>query len=152
MKNKEVEDFLISASQYCSMIENFESYNENNKIRNLLISLLDMYAKAFGIPEVEPQDDKVSTLDISVPKVNFGQFDYYWEVFDPYHLEEPVSGILTDDIVDIYKDVKEGILLYERNKQVEAVWLWRFKFETHWGSHAVDAIRALHSAKNDAIH
>jgi hypothetical protein len=152
MKNKEVEDFLISASQYCSMIENFESCNENNKIRNLLISLLDMYAKAFGIPEVEPQDDKVSTLDISVPKVNFGQFDYYWEVFDPYHLEEPVSGSLTDDIVDIYKDVKEGLLLYERNEQVEAVWLWRFKFETHWGSHAVDAIRALHSAKNDAIH
>jgi hypothetical protein len=99
-----------------------------------------------GLPEVEPHNERISTFDIPVPQVNFGQFDYYWEVFDPYHLEEPVGASLTDDILDIYKDVKKGILIYENNEHVEAVWHWRFDFETHWGSHAVDAIRALHSA------
>jgi hypothetical protein len=88
----------------------------------------------------------VSTFDNPVPKVKFGQFDCYWEVFDPYNLEEPVVASLTDDVLDIYKEVKKGILLYELNEQVEAVWHWRFSFETHWGSHAVGAIRALHSA------
>jgi hypothetical protein len=152
MRNKDVEDFLVSALHYCSMIENFESLNEHKKLRNLHISLLDMYAKAFGLPEVEPQNDKVSSFDIPVPKVSFGQFEYYWEVFEPYNLEEPVGASLTDDILDIYKNVKEGIHLYEKNELVDAVWHWRFNFETHWGSHAVDAIRALHSAIYHDIH
>jgi hypothetical protein len=52
------------------------------------------------------------------PQVNFGQFDYYWEVFDPYHLEKPVGASLKDDIEDIYKDVKKGILLYENNEKM----------------------------------
>jgi len=46
----------------------------------------------------------------------------------------------------MYKDVKKGIFLFERKKQKEAFWNWKFHFKTHWGGHAVDAIRALHSA------
>ncbi|MBT2659203.1 DUF5063 domain-containing protein [Bacillus sp. ISL-18] len=37
-------------------------------------------------------------------------------------------------------------MLYERNEHIEATWEWKFSFDIHWGSHAVDAIRALHSA------
>jgi hypothetical protein len=57
-----------------------------------------------------------------------------------------VEASLSDDILDIYKDVKKGILLYEKNEHIEAIWEWKFCFEIHWGSHAVDEIRALHSA------
>lgn len=146
MENKDVKDFLNSATQFCSMIENIDSCNDSKKLTSLLISLLDLYAKALGLPEIEQENDTLSTFDIHVPKVTFGQFDYYWEVFDPYELKEPMGASLTDDVLDIYKEVKKGLLLYEQNVEVEAVWQWKFSFETHWGSHTVDAIRALHSA------
>ncbi|MBD1382415.1 hypothetical protein IC621_19545 [Bacillus sp. IB182487] len=31
-------------------------------------------------------------------------------MFEPYTFEEPVRGSLTDDFLDIYKDLKEGAL------------------------------------------
>ncbi|MGM7722157.1 DUF5063 domain-containing protein [Metabacillus sp. Hm71] len=144
MKNKEVEAFYLSTLQYCNLIEHWNK--ENFKLNNLLSSLLDLYSKALYLPDVEPKDDEISNLDISVPQINFGQYNHYWEVFNPYQLEEPVGASLTDDILDIYEDVKRGIHLYEKDEYTGAVSEWKINFEIHWGSHAVDAIRVLHSA------
>jgi hypothetical protein len=148
MKNKVVDDFFQSAVHYSSLIEDFDSNHIHSKMKTLLLSLLDLYSKALTLtlPEVEPRDHELTDLNIVVPQINFGEYDFYWEVFNPYELEAPVGASLSDDILDIYKDVKKGILLYEKNKHIEAIWEWKFGFEIHWGSHAVDAIRALHSA------
>jgi Domain of unknown function (DUF5063) len=131
---------------YCSIIEDFDSNQIDSKLKTLLVSLLDLYSKAIFLPEVEPGNDEVTDLNIVVPLINFGEYDHYWEVFNPYHLEEPVGSSLSDDILDIYKEVKKGILLYEKNEHIETIWEWKFGFKFHWSSHAVDAIRALHSA------
>ena len=111
-----------------------------------MTSLLDLYSKALYLPEIEPKDTEALDFDIPVPKIDFGQYDHYWEIFNPYHLDEPLEASLSDDIIDIYRDIKRGLLLYEKNKDIEAIWQWRFNFDIHWGNHVVDAIRALHSA------
>lgn len=146
MKSKAAEDFFHSAVHYCNLIELFNTADEINKLNKLLASLSDLYSKALYLPEVESENIETVSFDLDLPQVNFEQYEIYWEIFEPYHLEEPVCGSLTDDILDIYKDVKEGILLYERNEHLEAIWHWKFHFEAHWGRHVVDAIRALHSA------
>ena len=146
MKNEAVDNFLNSAIHYCNLVENFNSNQEIDKLKNLVVSLLDLYSKALFLPDVEPESADLYDFDVSLPKINFEQYENYWEVFNPFHLEEPVCGSLTDDILDIYKDVKEGIFLYEQNEQIEAIWHCKFHFKAHWGSHAVDVIRALHSA------
>lgn len=146
MKSKEAEEFLQSALHFCNLIDLFHTNDEVNKLNKLLVSLSDLYSKALYLPEVEPINTQVASFDLAIPQVNFEQHEIYWEVFRPYHLEKPVSGSLTDDILDIYRDVMEGILLYKQNKHKEAIWHWKFNFETHWGHHAVDAIHALHSA------
>ena len=145
MKSKEIEEFLQSALHYCNLIDLFNTNDEVNKLNKLLVSLSDLYSKALLILEVEPIHEQVASFDFSIPQVIFEPHEIYWEVFEPYHLDEPVCGSLTDDILDIYGDVKEGILLYERNEHIEAIWHWKFNFDTHWGHHAVDAIRVLHS-------
>src|SRR5947199_8318120 len=145
MKNAEVELFYLSALQYCSIIENFNFNNENNKLKNLLVSLLSLYSKALYLPKVEPKNDEVPDFEISVPQINFGKYNQYLEVFKPYYLEKPVVASLLDDTLDIYIDVKRGIILYENKEYLEAIWEWKCNFEIHWGSHAVDSIRALHS-------
>ncbi|WP_409291239.1 DUF5063 domain-containing protein [Peribacillus sp. SCS-37] len=146
MRIKGLDDFFQSAVHYCSIIEDCEPNQIHTKVKTLLVSLLDLYSKAIFLPEAEPGNYEGTDLNIVVPEINFGEYDHYWEIFNPYHLEEPVGASLSDDILDIYKDVKKGILLYEKNEHLEANWEWKFGFEIHWGSHAVDAIRALHSA------
>ncbi|NHM33831.1 DUF5063 domain-containing protein [Neobacillus terrae] len=146
MQNKPVEDFFYSAVNYCDIGENFASPQTPNNLKALLVSLLDLYTKALYLPEVEPENDNFIDFKISIPKIEFNQFDHYWEVFNPYFLEEPVGASLSDDILDFYKDIKRGILLYEQKEQIEAIWHWKFQFDIHWGNHAVDTLRVLHSA------
>ncbi|WP_121614267.1 DUF5063 domain-containing protein [Mesobacillus foraminis] len=146
MKNQEVDEFFLSALIYCNIVEDLKSNKGNNKIKNLLVSLLDMYSKALCLPNIEPEDDEDSDIDLSVPRIIFNEYDHYWKVFNPYDLDGPVGASLSDDILNIYKDVKRGIFLYEKDRYAEAIWEWKFNFEIHWGHHAVDAIRALHSA------
>lgn len=145
MPNDAINAFIQSAENSCSTIDNFESNQDDNMLKTLLISLIELYSKALHIPEVEPENTQVSDIKVFVPKINLRQHDHYWEVFNPYTLDEPIRASLTDDILDIYRDVKEGLTLYEKKQHLEAVWKWKFSFEVHWGSHAVDAIRALHS-------
>ena len=63
--------------------------------------------------------------------------------YNPLVLEEPVGGSLIDDIQDIYREIKKGIMFFQTNPAA-ALWEWKFGFDNHWGNHAVDAIRALH--------
>ncbi|MDP4156530.1 MAG: DUF5063 domain-containing protein [Bacillota bacterium] len=145
MQSKAADDFFHSAVTFCSIIENFNSNQEENKLKNLLVSLLDLYSKALHLPDVEPENDEFIEVKLSLPQINFRQCDNYWEVFNPYEFEEPLVASLSDDILGIYGDVKKGIVLYEQNQEIEAIWQWKFGLEIHWGSHAVDAVRALHS-------
>jgi hypothetical protein len=145
MELEEVEKFLGLAISYCELVENYKSNNENNRLNQLLISVSSLYAEAMFLPEVEPKNDEVSDLNFDLPNVNLEKNETYWVVFEPYTLEEPVRGSLSDDLIDIYKDLKEGALLYQRGEQLEAIWHWKFNFEIHWGRHALNAMRALHS-------
>lgn len=149
MKNQAGIEFLQSAQRYCSLIDTFDSKPINENLMSLLISLLDLYTKAIHLPDIESESEEAVDVFLTVPQINLGQYNDYWEVFNPYQLEEPVRTSLTDDILDIYKDVKQGIILYEKNDISEAIWEWKFTFTIHWGSHSVDAIRVLHSAIRD---
>ena len=57
-----------------------------------------------------------------------------------------VCGSLSDDILDVYSDVAGGLAAFDAGLIADAVWHWRFTRETHWGDHAVDALRALQRA------
>jgi hypothetical protein len=69
----------------------------------------------------------------------------YWDVFNPLVEEAPVFNSLWDDLSDIYRDLIEGLHLYDDGKVVEAVWEWRFGFESHWGAHLTGAQRAIYA-------
>ncbi len=79
--------------------------------------------------------------------------DEYWEVFDPYKRTDPLAGRLSDDLADIYQDVRRGLdLLQDGGPLNEALWVWRFDFWNHWSDHAADALRALtHAARKTDV-
>jgi hypothetical protein len=109
---------------------------------------LDLYAAATFLPDVVPPSDTGEARCPRPPEgwQPFDQFETYWEVFDPYDLQAPLAGSLSDDLLDVFRDVRRGLWLWDEGEAAAAVWEWRFFFETLWGEHAVDALRALHRA------
>ena len=56
---------------------------------------------------------------------------------------------LADDLADIYRDVKNGLVAEQAGAAArpnDVLWTWRFAFESHWATHAADALRALQTA------
>ena len=73
--------------------------------------------------------------------------DFYWDVFDPFDdadEDKLVGGMIFDDLNDIYRDLMEGVRAYELGAINEAVWVWKWGVDNHWGTHAVSLIKALH--------
>ena len=80
--------------------------------------------------------------------------DEFWTVFDPLKLggEDPVVTTLSDCLADIWRDLKPGLEAMDANReryQNDALWEWTFSFQTHWGRHAIDALRAIHFQLED---
>ena len=81
----------------------------------LINSLIEIYFNAIHLPNVEDKIEKfedIKHIEINIPKIYFGKKNYYWEIFDPYIKDEPINGSLSDDILDIYRDLQKGISLY----------------------------------------
>lgn len=82
----------------------------------------------------------------------FGAQANYWAVFDPSEPvdsgEEPIYGDLADDLADIFGDVKPGLRAWATGNNAympSVVNGWKSPlFGSHWGVHAVSAMRALH--------
>jgi hypothetical protein len=79
-------------------------------------------------------------------KEKLGDWDLYWQVFDPTKDSEAIRGSLADDIADIYRDVKEGLDLHNPDLalQQDVICSWRVLYYSHWGQHAINALYTIH--------
>lgn len=110
---------------------------------------------AASLPIVEPTTEDPLCIDVSaeeereiqaVVSALLGQSDWYWENFDPTENGEVLESSLSADLAEIYSDTKGVLLALERGASVnDAVWEWRFDFESHWGRHATSALRVVYN-------
>ena len=139
--------FSDAARRYCEFIEMAATMPVGTRIQHARRHLADLVRAACDLP---PGDAKGPDTDDNPPAPanwpGFGDVDVYWEVFDPYEDEPRVAGSLSDDLLDIYVDLRRGLGLYDAGHAGAAAWEWRLHFDQHWGHHAVDALRALHRA------
>jgi uncharacterized protein DUF5063 len=66
------------------------------------------------------------------------------EAADSESRAEPYLAAVSQDLADIWADLKRGLNAYERGDCDAALWDWGFGFKFHWGRHLVDALAALH--------
>jgi hypothetical protein len=144
-----LEVFADIVQRYCSWAESpsGEPHDEMLAARKLLAEL---HLAALSLPDLGPGEDTEDELTADDWKIVCSRFQKlpvggYWDVFDPLKEEAPVFNSLWDDLSDIYRDLKEGLLLYRNGRIVEAAWEWRFNFEIHWGAHLTGAQRAIHA-------
>jgi hypothetical protein len=110
-----------------------------------------LYRSALDLPDVDPTDeeenDRLSHEQwnqlFQGIKKKIGEWAHYQEMFDPYDFSElsPVVG----DLADIYRDLLQGMHLWGHGRYPDAIWCWKFNFQTHWGDHALGALRAIHT-------
>jgi hypothetical protein len=79
----------------------------------------------------------------------FGTADDFLEVFDEKinETEGPVISTISENMADIYQDVKDFLLLYQTGTAEvmnDALWECRMNFENFWGQKLVNAMRAIH--------
>lgn len=141
--------FAEIAQRYCSWAES-PSGSPREEMLTARKLLAELHRAAIDLPDLGPGEDTEDAISADEWRSVRGRFqklpvDGYWDVFHPLEEEAPVFNTLPDDLSDIYRDLKEGLLLYTRGQIVEAVWEWRFNFEIHWGAHLTGAQRAIHA-------
>jgi hypothetical protein len=152
MTAPEVEYFAEGARQYCTFIETAHKYPITERLITFATLLAELYAAGLRLPDVEPTDDAASAKSSLQNWEGLGDLTLYWEVGDPYQWEAPVVGSLSDDLLEIYHDLKRGLAFLEQGGNANAAaWEWRSNFAKHWGEHAVDALRILHRAIRRAM-
>ncbi|MBW8467143.1 MAG: DUF5063 domain-containing protein [Thiobacillus sp.] len=142
-------DFAEVARAYCSWCEATPSEHTDSQAAYWLSRL---YSQALLLPQVGPENEdglpELPPEELAAATKNLAAFAgrYYREVFDPDPLlaDEPVLGDIGDDLLDTYKDVRAGLVLFDRGETNEAMWHWSFLHRIHWGRHAVGAMYALH--------
>jgi len=142
-------DFAEVARAYCSWCEASHSEHSDSQGAYWLSRL---YTQALLLPQVEPENEEglpeLPPEALATATANLAAFAgrYYREVFDPDPslADEPVMGDIGDDLLDTYKDVRAGLVLFDRGEANEALWHWSFLHRVHWGRHAVGAMYALH--------
>lgn len=150
---RELAAFVAEARQFCDFIERASSFALSDRLRGTRLRLLALYEAGCALPHVEPPEGFDAGPNAARPEgwPGFEKFETYWEIFDPYVDGSPVVGSLSDDLLDVYFDVRRGLDLWKSQApRAAAIWEWRFHFDTHWGDHAVDALRALHRACREA--
>ena len=152
--------FSEVANQFCDAIDSVKDVNRVDLAIKIYPLLPLLIAEAIKLPTVGLSERGDETINIkggmthgqweemySRLKEELGDWDLYSQVFDPTKDREVIYGSLADDIADIYRDVKGGIVLYQTGlaSPDHIVWEWRFSFYSHWGHHAIDALRTIHS-------
>ena len=158
-----VQRFAGSARAFCLLIEGCEALTPSALAREAA-SLLALLRKAGqALPDVAAVSENLienhvsSGLAADVSRrvsCKFGRHNMYWEIYDPFEMEEPVAATLADDFADIYGELKDGLVTFDSRSErdvLEAVWHWRFGFENHRGRHLVDALRTLHRIISDHL-
>jgi hypothetical protein len=156
--SRNVIEFVAVANEFCKYMEHVSELKGDELLKILQRILPLMYLKASLLPQLEPffedgNEKFVSEADWTVIndtlKEKFGRADDYLEVFDDKIMETegPVVSSISENMADIYQDMKDFLLLYQTGTcevMNDSVWECRMNFENFWGQKLVNSMRAIH--------
>jgi hypothetical protein len=148
-----IENFLSLVREYVLLVDNADSISAYQLLSKCAMLLPKIYSLGLGLPDTEPKNDEIVTYErnspIGVLGSKFGKYDIYWEVLDPVFKEEVGAGTLSEDLAEIYMELKGPLIAYEKGQEFDAIWQWKFNIKSHCGDHLVDALRTIHRLVND---
>jgi hypothetical protein len=157
--SKNVIEFATVAKEYCSFTENAAQYGKKEFIGVSIRLLPLLYLKAVMLPDTErvlddPLDTVVDEFVYTGIRENIADMltsdDEYLEVFneDFQRSETPVLASISEDMADIYQDLRNFISSYKigiEDIMNDALFSVNDMFKTYWGQKLLNCLRALHN-------
>lgn len=133
-----VEHFVAAVRRFVEVIEGGAELSALQRV------LAELQMRALDLPDWDSDGGDGEALPLPGPLPDL----LYWDVFEPCVdvPEEPVANSLVGDVSDIWRDVTEGLSLYDAGDRGGACSHWKLMHRVHWGEHLVGALRALHLA------
>lgn len=157
VESKSVREFIEIAAEFCSLIENRDSFSYIRLLQKAMSVLPKLCLCGMKLPDIKraprykpPRIPFQQWRDMFESlRQTFGDYDAYNFIFDPYDSDdkEPIKGSLAGDLSEIYQDLKPGLQQWEKVSTIEKraiIWELRFGYGAHWGDHATRAFYALH--------
>jgi hypothetical protein len=156
--SRNVVEFTAVAAEFCKYAEHASELKGDEMLRILQRLLPLLYLKASLLPQLESffedgnekfiLEEDWNTINESFRKL-LGTADDYLEVFDEKseNSEAPVPSSISENMADIYQDLKNFLLLYQTGTievMNDAVWECRMNFENFWGQKLLNSMRAIH--------
>jgi hypothetical protein len=156
--SRNVVEFVAVANEFCKYAEHASELKGDEMLKIMQRILPLMYLKASLLPQLDPffeDGNEKFVTEADWTGINetlmekFGTANDYLEVFDEKinDTEGPVVASISEDIADIYQDMKDFLLLYQTGTgevMNDAVWECRMNFENFWGQKLVNSMRAIH--------
>lgn len=155
---EEFQIFVDASKDFCSFIEKGSANTESDFLLSTQNHLLTLYNLGRNLPRVKLETDtnfETGSDDAEIKAIlkfisERVPFSYYWAVLNPVDetgLPETGTGDLIDDLGDIYSDLKEALMLYEKDNvgaKENAIFQFKFGYDNHWGEHCIEALYAIH--------
>lgn len=162
--NKNVIDFVTVAVECCAFLENEAMTTREGWIDRMLKLLPLLYVKATLLPDTFAIDDDPPATFVREEDYTrvanriaaiMGEDDIYLDVFvdDMKYSDTPVSALVSENIADIYQDVRNFVSIYQfalSDQMQDALHVCKENFLLFWGQKLVNVLRPLHALKSSA--
>ncbi len=156
--SKNVIEVITIANDLCIFLEEFDKYDIAFSLLYLQKVLPLLYLKGALMPDIENINEESNERFVTQEqwedvfnkaKNKFGVKDTFYYVASTFQKSaESTEASMAECLADIYQDLKDFLLLYQKNTltaQENAVHSAKELFETHWGSKLLNVHRAIHS-------
>ena len=154
-------EFVTVAAEFCAYIERSNEHDRKDFVDTLLKLLPLLYIKAQMLPDEEKisdeeQQDFVSEDSYEIVRMTIFDLladkDSYLDVFvsDMKYSDTPVTKSISEDIADIYQDIKNFVSLFQigiNETMHDAIIECNEHFRQYWGQTLVNTMRALHDIR-----
>ncbi len=152
-------EFVTVAVQLCLYLEQVEGLDKSEFVEKMLCLLPLLYLKARLLPKATEELDGVPEQFVSEQEYEdirqkvaqcMGADDTYLEVFveDMRYSDEPITAFVSENIADIYQEVKDLACNYQTRDEAvmnDALVNCIEAFEQHWGQKLLNVLRPLHA-------
>ena len=163
-------EMITVANNFCSFIEKAEKHSKIQLLDYLERVLPLLFLKGALLPKVIVDNPEANERFVTEEqwgtifndlKTKFEEDDKFWYLdlnsLDP---NEPIRTNLSENLSDIYQDMKDFVLLYQkptRTAKQNATHECKALFEINWGNKLINSLKAIHHIlyknknKNDII-
>lgn len=152
-------EFVAASAEFCKLIESENMLDREEWVDKMLKILPLMYVKASLLPDTILTDDDFSATFVNETdyahvenKVMdiMGDENTYLDVFveDMKYSDRPISAFVSENIADIYQDIRNFVSVYQYNlseQMNDAIYYCKEHFHLYWGQKLVNVLRPLHA-------